>query len=1215
MGIEDTDSTLLLRMAREIAGEAEVMRELEGHEFPELPGIVLLEKLGQGGMGVVFKAQQLEPDRTVAVKFPKLPPGDRTVADRFKLEVAVLARMEHESIARVYEARVFRGWPYLMMEYVQGAALDKYVLDAGSGLREILSLVQQAAVAVAFIHSKGVLHHDLKPSNIMVQDGRVKVVDFGLAGRFQREAGKDPFMAPTVQAHAGTLHFLAPELIAGEVDAISPQADVYALGVILYQLLTGSFPHEAGASAMETMRRITEEAPRYPVGHRLRLPSDLCLVLLKAVDRNVRTRYAGASELAMDLGNVLSQRPVSARAPAWGYLAGKHLRRNWRYWLVGALAMGGVVSQLVVETRFAAREERANEALGVMNNQLEAEVSRADADRGVASMQKGESDVALAYFARALRRFPGNRLAARAAANTVLHGRLPVFLGEERLEGKLVAMSRGMKLRTTVKRDPLFPRASLFATTAGIERWDMVQGQHLGTVMAGHAPGVAFDVRQDGLVTGVQGTDLEVFQITDSGLEQRCKLKLGLPAEWVCMAGAGDYVAVPQGDGACLILKWNGEELIPHQRLQGPGCFGSSSTVAFVRGEPLLAAVAQDRRSLARWHLETGEALPPGEICAGLNADMPNLIAGASSGEVICMGTYDVLRFEARSGRLKAQSPVPGALWPGNREPTLIGPIMHVAPGTDGGMLAVGCQDLRLRVFSAETGEMQALAGNVGRHILGVIPGRADRDGADRLLALDFGAATSHGLTLWNWRMAERLAPRLEFTGGASAAGFAGDGCFFVALGMNRVQRWRLSGTRPVLQQRSAGWACGISLDAAWEHLVFSGQEGGALTGKTNGQAFLTDVAHHPLNTLEEGEGDAGYARMSPDGKFVVSWKEAAVLQITPSNGPAWEAAVPEQVGIQCCAISADSRWLAMGLEDGGLRVWDVTGKNQVCSAQPYKRAIKRLTFSPVYAAGSWLAAGVANGQVKLWRQDGWKALTEEGEMPGGDLKRILFHPSESAFLVQMFIKPSVVLRARVGEQVLWDAAPFADQCGAAKALAISADGQKVAVGNEQGSIFLFDWTRPGTQRSRWHSPFAIHDLSLNPDGTALASGGLGGKVQLWDTASGESLMPGLGSPDNQEADHHMVKLGPQGDLVATTDFSGSCVIRPVFTSNEAAPLWLADWLDAAAHQHFAPGAGAPQRLEPLSLQELENRIPSSDQGGYARLARQFVFTNRETLK
>jgi serine/threonine protein kinase len=286
--------------------------------------------LGGGGMGRVYLARQSNPDRQVAIKV--MSPGrisDRGMR-RFEFEADILGRLKHPCIAQVHEAGAAPGpdgttQPYFAMEYVDGSNLLDYMNEAGLDLRRKLLLIAEVADAVEHAHRRGVIHRDLKPGNILVdRDGRPKILDFGVA----RIAATDRD-ATEFGAIVGTLAYMSPEQASGDPNAVDTRSDVYSLGAVLYQALSGALPIDlAGKTTLEAIRSIVESKV-VPLNVRDgSIPSDVAAIAAKSVAADKEVRYASAAEFAADIRRFLANEPILARKPSTWYTIKKYVQRK-----------------------------------------------------------------------------------------------------------------------------------------------------------------------------------------------------------------------------------------------------------------------------------------------------------------------------------------------------------------------------------------------------------------------------------------------------------------------------------------------------------------------------------------------------------------------------------------------------------------------------------------------------------------------------------------------------------------------------------------------------------------------------------------------------------------------------------------------------------------------------------------------------------------------
>src|SRR5262245_47434795 len=289
-----------------------------------VPGYEMLGELGRGGMGVVYKARQQGLGRVVALKM--ILAGAHAGAQqrlRFRGEAEAAARLHHPNIVQVYEVGEQDGCPYFSLEYVEGRSLDEALDEGLPPPLEAAALVEQLARAADYAHGRGIVHRDLKPANVLLAaDGTPKIADFGLAKRLDEEQGRT-----RTGDVLGTPSYMAPEQAAGKSKEIGPAADVYSLGAILYQTLTGAPPFE-GHSAWETVHLVLTAEPEPPSRRNPRVPRDLETICLRCLDKDPAKRYPTALALADDLRRFQSGQPIRARPVGWPERVVKWGRRH-----------------------------------------------------------------------------------------------------------------------------------------------------------------------------------------------------------------------------------------------------------------------------------------------------------------------------------------------------------------------------------------------------------------------------------------------------------------------------------------------------------------------------------------------------------------------------------------------------------------------------------------------------------------------------------------------------------------------------------------------------------------------------------------------------------------------------------------------------------------------------------------------------------------------
>jgi eukaryotic-like serine/threonine-protein kinase len=291
--------------------------------------------IAAGGMAMVYEAQQTSPPRTVAVKvLHRAVSGSPLALRRFHDEARILAKFAHDSIAHVYEFGLFTVsetgelLPFIAMELVPDArTLTAWARERKAGLRPMLRLFLDVCHAVQHGHQRGIIHRDLKPSNILVDgEGRVKVIDFGVARATDRD------LSATKQTNVGqiigTLGYMSPEQCAADPHALDVRSDVYSLGVVLYELISGRPPYEVPTNLLQATRIIQEHVPSRPSMHDPGIGRDLDTIVLTALAKDPHRRYQSVGDLAGDLERYLNRRPINARAPRWSYRFALLLKRN-----------------------------------------------------------------------------------------------------------------------------------------------------------------------------------------------------------------------------------------------------------------------------------------------------------------------------------------------------------------------------------------------------------------------------------------------------------------------------------------------------------------------------------------------------------------------------------------------------------------------------------------------------------------------------------------------------------------------------------------------------------------------------------------------------------------------------------------------------------------------------------------------------------------------
>ncbi len=444
---EEVESLLAQAERTEVFLETPAL-EMAGRAHPAMIGRYrILRVIGEGGMGVVYEAEQEEPRRIVALKMIKLGLAAPGQLRRFRQESRALARLQHPGIAQIYESNTadtgFGSQPFFAMEFIRGLPLNEYAEARHLDTRKRLALMVKVCEAVHHAHQRGLIHRDLKPANILVDElAQPKILDFGVARLVQRDS-QEADAPQTTQTGlgqiVGTLAYMSPEQVLGDPLEVDTRSDVYALGVILYQLLCGRPPYEVNPRQLpEAVRTIRNEEPASLSTIDRNYRGDIETIAKKALEKNKTRRYASAADLGADIQRYLNDEPITARPPSAVYQLRKFARRNRGLMAAVAAVFLVLVAGISASTWEAIRANQASKAALAqrdraaaaertateqrdreVQSQLAATAAEARAvaerNRAVAEKQRADEESA---SAKAINDFLQDDLLSQASANT-----------------------------------------------------------------------------------------------------------------------------------------------------------------------------------------------------------------------------------------------------------------------------------------------------------------------------------------------------------------------------------------------------------------------------------------------------------------------------------------------------------------------------------------------------------------------------------------------------------------------------------------------------------------------------------------------------------------------------------------------------------------------------------------------------------------------------
>ena len=984
----------------------------------------IIRVVGEGGMGVVYEARQENPSRTVALKVLRsgLPSGH--MLRRFQHEAEVLGQLQHPGIAHIYEAAtaevgtdgsVAVKLPYFAMEYIRGRSLTEHAKHHNLGTRQRLELAASICDAVQHAHQKGVIHRDLKPGNILVDEtGQPRILDFGVARATDADV-QTMTMQTSVGQLIGTVPYMSPEQVTGDSRQLDTRSDVYALGVILYELLSGSVPHDVRSlSIPEAARKIRDEQPARLASINRVLRGEIDTIVAKALEKDKTRRYQSASDLAGDIRRYLRGAAIEAKSDSALYVLGKTVVRYRGFVLAAALvvvllAAFGVVSLIQAEkNRRLARDESAARARAdATAAQLAAELTARNIEHGRLLGRTGNLIAAEELIWREHLQNPESNHSFWALWDLYSHNPSLAILG-----------MHDRALRAT----EYAPDGRLLASAgddAVVKLWDTVTLQCVAT-LRGHAAavwGLDFDPEQQHLVSASLDGMVIVWDLStnepartlrghEGGVYSVCYSPDG--AQLICGAEDGTIhiVDAVTGDAIrtlsehkaavrCLRFSRDGSLLASSsddrtirlwRDLTGPpvatlsGHRGTIGSLTFSPDDRMLASGSGDKTARV-WDLTTYECAETiRATCRNVrfvrfSRDGQSLIVGGG----LHVDAWDLNTRTHRGlqphgihvadtspdGRFLACGAGHTRLWP--RSTVRVTDIDRDAGllklgGTTGGGPATVSPDSRLIAASDAAGHVRLWETATGR-LLATLEGHPNRwsschfHPSGKLLA----TCTSGEIKLWDLATGTLVSTlRGHHAPSTHSLSFSPDGATMVA-------SWR-GGTIEIRAVPSGEIVTTIPAAGSEVLSVRFSPDGRTIAATyRSGVIRLYSAPGELLAELDTGDPTPWTAAFSPDGKklavacwgcYVQLWDltaRALELQLEASKAVIWEVAY----------LPGDSNILASCSADGYVKLWDLRERCNVLTFDPFDGSAVSVSFSP--DGKTLVAAGGDDGRLLAW--------------------------------------------------------------------------------------------------------------------------------------------------------------------------------------------------------------------------------------------------------
>ncbi|YCM45744.1 protein kinase [Verrucomicrobiaceae bacterium 227] len=1206
----------------------------------------LLQEIGAGGFGTVYMAEQLRPvKRRVALKIIKLGMDTKQVVARFEAERQALAMMDHPNIAKVLDAGATdTGRPYFVMELVRGIPITEYCDENQLNARERLLLFREVCRGVQHAHQKGVIHRDLKPSNVLVtmhDDKAVPVIiDFGVAKATQQDL-TDKTIFTRFEQFIGTPAYMSPEQAQMSRLDVDTRSDIYALGVLLYELLTGTTPYDAGelarAGQEEVRRVIREEEPPKPstrvntLGDAARtdlakrhretpdrlggtLRGDLDWIVMKALEKDRTRRYETANAFAEDVRRFLEDEPVIAVAPGAVYRFRKYARRNRAALtlissIAAVLLVGSVVSTFMAIKATKAESLAKEQEAVAKDAESDARAAREEADRGemVARIQvaegllaRGESARGVARLAQIVESDPYNRVAA---------GRLLSALTQRDWQHQLApVMQVGGVVTTAAEFIPASNQTDkdqiVLGGTDGVARIFDLDGNPAGPPMDVEYEGVKVSIAVSPdrkLIAVCSGQSLGVWERMtgkqmfpllkfSSVLEAFHFLKFSPDSKWVLAGGNIRHPMVIHARSGERMAREGGSPRAAAELLDGMfSSDGHMAVTASNAGVVQLWRIDIEKRTISA--LADPLYFAGGVFSVKLSRDDRRLVAGSNDGTV---KIWELPDFKKDPGGL----------------PLLIGaPLKHkdrvtyveFSPDPGGERVLTASRDGTARIWDASNGRQ---IGEPFEHSNWIFQARFTPDGSRVITASRDGSAQ-----MWDAETGRPLGEPFYHSAGVNRVRITQDGTKILTAGNDGFARlWQMRPSQPrsmIFRHRiMPQWEMyGGSVRAQF---MSSGKQ--LITGSFDHAPKLWDVSNGKmLTTLPQSL--VGSLSVSPNGKQVAMstyseyYNQSTLWTfLKPVDGESPISKIGRELpmgpagALRFSPDPGDSRLLStLGPK---LQIWDSKSGDLIRSIE-HPDYVTVADFVP--PLGDFILTGCEDDVVRMWD-------LRNNETPPIELGR---HKTFQYGMVD--VSPDGRYAATCGwngTARVWDlrnpthVIPPLPHAGRVMAVAFAPESENshlLATAVDDGTAYFWDFKAGKRVGVPMNHTNVIRSIRFSPDGKRVVTASYDKTCRIWDAPSGLALS----EPLRHDESCLSAEFSLDGNKLVTTGFDGTARVWDVPPAPVPAPEWIGEWARAAVGVRMT----GDENVEPVDWDErkaFRRQVRSLEESVYQRSAEWF---------